>query len=146
MAMDRSGGKFVIGFESYEEAGLRPVFALLAVAFATNGCTTATYETAEMSCSDYIGKPISSRIAAYGPPTSVYRINSSQVGYVFNTKTTTYLGGEPYYTVNYLTGADKHHTPVRKMTRVCHGVYVVHAPLDTMPASERVIVAVRAKG
>jgi hypothetical protein len=119
---------------------------LLAAAFCVGGCTTATYESAEMSCSDYIGKPISSRIAAYGPPTSVYRINSSQVGYVFETKTTSYVGGKPYYTVNYLTGADKHHTPVRKMTRVCHGVYVVHAPSDAMPVSERTIMSVRAKG
>jgi hypothetical protein len=119
---------------------------LLAAAFSVGGCTTAAYESAEMSCSDYIGKPISSRIAAYGPPTSVYRINASQVGYVFKTKTTSYVGGEPYYTVNYLTGADKHHTPVRKVTRVCHGVYVVHAPLDTIPVSERIIVSVKAKG
>ena len=125
---------------------MRPVFVLLATALSIGGCTTATYEAAEMSCSDYIGKPISSRIAAYGPPTSVYRINSSQVGYVFKTKTTTYAGGEPYYTVNYLTGADKHHTPVHKITRVCHGIYVVHAPSDAMPVSERIIVGVQAKG
>ena len=125
---------------------MRPVLVLIATALSIGGCTTATYEAAEMSCSDYIGKPISSRIAAYGPPTSVYRINSSQVGYVFKTKTTTYVGGEPYYTVNYLTGADKHHTPVRKITHVCHGVYVVHAPSDTMPVSERIIVGVQAKG
>jgi hypothetical protein len=125
---------------------LRSIFALLAAAFSVGGCTTAIDETAEMSCSDYIGKPVSSRIAAYGPPTSVYRINSRQVGYVFKTKTTTYVGGEPFYTVNYLTGADKHHTPVRKITRVCHGTYVVHAPSDSMPVSEQIIVGVRAKG
>ncbi|MBB3017334.1 hypothetical protein FHR70_000374 [Microvirga lupini] len=125
---------------------MRPILILLATALSLGGCTTATYEAAEMSCSDYIGKPISSRIAAYGPPTSVYRINATQVGYVFKTKSTTYVGGEPYYTVNYLTGADKHHMPVRQITRVCHGVYVVHAPSDAMPVSERVIVAVRAKG
>ena len=50
-------------------------------------------------------------------------------GYVFKTKSTAYVGGEPYYTVNYLTGADKHHTPVRKIARVCHGTYVVHGPV-----------------
>jgi len=125
---------------------LRPILALLAIAFGAGGCTTTTYEAAEMSCSEYIGRPISSHIAAYGPPTSVYRINASQVGYVFNTKTTAYVGGEPFYTVNYLTGADKHRTPVRKITRVCQGVYVVHAPSDVMPVSERIIVGVRAKG
>jgi hypothetical protein len=121
---------------------LRPIFALLAIAISVGGCTTAAYEAAEMSCSGYIGKPIASRIAAYGPPTSVYRINSSQIGYVFKTTTTAYVSGEPYYTVNYLTGADKHHTPVRKITRVCQGVYVVHAPSDAIPISERIIVNV----
>ena len=125
---------------------MRSVLVLLATALSVGGCTTVTYEAAEMSCSDYIGKPISSRIAAYGPPTSVYRINSTEVGYVFETKTTAYVGGEPYYTVNYLTGADKHHTPARTITRICQGVYIVHAPSDTMPVSERTIVAVRAKG
>ncbi|MFC1460380.1 hypothetical protein ACETIH_27460 [Microvirga arabica] len=125
---------------------MRPTLALIAAAFGVGGCTTASYEAAEMSCSEYIGKPISSRIAAYGPPTFVYRINSTQVGYVFKTKTTAYVGGEPYYTVNYLTGADTHHTPARKITRICHGVYIVHAPSDAMPVSERIIVGVRAKG
>ncbi|KFG66975.1 hypothetical protein JH26_27005 [Microvirga sp. BSC39] len=115
---------------------------MVATAFGVGGCTTASYEAAEMSCSEYIGKPVSSRIAAYGPPTSVYRINPSQVGYVFKTKTTAYVGGEPFYTVNYLTGADKHHAPVRKITRVCQGTYVVHAPMDALPLSERVIVEV----
>jgi hypothetical protein len=121
---------------------LRTIPILLLITAGVGGCMPPAYEAVEMSCSDYIGKPISSRIAAYGPPTSVYRINSSQVGYVFKTKTTAYVGGEPFYTVNYLTGADKHHTPVRKITRVCHGVYVVHAPSDAIPASERIIVDV----
>lgn len=121
---------------------MRPILALVAIAFGVGGCTTPSYEAAEMSCSEYIGKPISSHIAAYGPPTSVYRINPGQVGYVFKTKTTAYVGGEPYYTVNYLTGADKHHTPVRKITRVCRGTYVAHAPSDTMPVSERIVVEV----
>jgi hypothetical protein len=144
--MNRSTGDSVVGSAGHREACLRLNLALLATALSIGGCTTASYEAADMSCSEYIGKPISSRIEAYGPPTSVYRINASQVGYVFKTETTAYVGGEPFYTVNYLTGADKHHTPVRKITRVCHGVYVVHAPLDTTPASERIIVAVRAKG
>ncbi|MBJ6123898.1 hypothetical protein [Microvirga splendida] len=121
---------------------MKPTLALSALALSLGGCTTATYEAAEMSCSEYIGKPIASRIAAYGPPTSVYRINGSQVGYVFKTRTTAYVGGEPYYTVNYLTGADRHRTPVRRITRICHGTYVVHAPSDAMPVSERVIVGV----
>jgi hypothetical protein len=146
MAMHRSAGNFVLGSAGHREASLRPILALVAAAFSVSGCTTAAYEAAEMSCSEYIGKPISSPIAAYGPPTSVYRINASQVGYVFRTKTTAYVGGEPFYTVNYLTGADKHYTPIRKITRVCHGVYVAHAPSDAIPVSERIIVAVRAKG
>jgi hypothetical protein len=121
---------------------LRTIPILLLIAAGVGGCVTPAYEAVEMSCSDYIGKPIASRIAALGPPRSVYRINATQVGYVFKTKATAYAGGEPYYTVNYLTGADKHHTPVRKITRVCHGVYVVDAPSDAIPASERIIVDV----
>lgn len=143
--MGRSAGKFMVQSADYWEACLRRFLALLVTALSVGGCTT-TYEAAEMSCSDYIGMPISSHIAAYGPPTSVYRINSSQIGYVFKTKTTAYVGGEPYYTVNYLTGADKHHTPVRKITRICHGTYVVHAPSDAIPTSEQIIVGIRAKG
>ena len=142
MAMHRSAGNFVVGSAGHREACLRPILALLATALSVGGCTTATYEAAEMSCSDYIGKPISSRIAAYGPPTSMYRVNASQVGYIFTTKTTIDVGGEPYYTVNYLTGADKHRMPVRRITRVCEGIYVVHAPTDSIPVSERVIVNV----
>jgi hypothetical protein len=144
--MNRSTGDSVVRSAGHREACLRLNLALLATALSIGGCTTVTYEAADMSCSEYIGKPISLRIAAYGPPTSVYRINASQVGYVFKTETTAYMGGEPFYTVNYLTGADKHHTPVRKLTRICEGVYVVHAPSDVIPVSERVIVGIRAKG
>lgn len=140
--MDRSDTNSVIRSAGYWEARLRPTLVVLVTALGIGGCTTATFEAAEMSCSDYIGKPISSRIAAYGPPTSVYRISATQVGYVFKTKTTAYVGGEPFYTVNYLTGADKHHTPVRKITRICHGTYVIHAPSDALPISERIIVDV----
>jgi len=136
----------MLGFANHREVCVRLILVLLATALGAGGCTTASYESAEMSCSEYIGSPISAHIAAYGPPTSVYRINASEVGYVFKTRTTAYVGGEPYYTVNYLTGADKHHTPVRKLTRVCEGVYVVHAPSDAIPVSERVIVGIRAKG
>jgi hypothetical protein len=140
--MDRNGICSVIHFAHHREACLRTILTLLLIAVGAGGCVTPAFEAVEMSCSDYIGKPISSRIAAYGPPKSVYRINATQVGYVFKTKSTAYVGGEPFYTVNYLTGADKHHTPVRKIARVCHGVYVVQAPSDATPVTERIIVDV----
>lgn len=125
---------------------MRTILTLLALALGVGGCVPpayeAAYEAVDMPCSDHIGKSIASRIAALGPPQNVYRINATQVGYVFKTKETAYVGGEPYYTVNYLTGADKHRTPVRKITRICHGVFVVQAPSDAIPVSERIIVDV----
>ena len=140
--MDRSGLSSVIHFAPHREACLRTTLALLLIAVGVGACVPPAYEAVEMSCSDYIGQPISKRIAALGPPQSVFRINATQVGYVFKTKTTAYVGGEPYYTVNYLTGADKHHTPVHKIARICEGVFVVQAAADTIPISERIIVDV----
>ena len=114
----------------------------LAAAIGVGGCVPTTHETLALSCADYIGKPISARIAAWGPPRTVYRINPTQVGYVFESRQTTFVGGEPYYTVNYMIGADKHHAPVRKVTTVCGGVFVVNAPSDAVPVSEQIVVDV----
>lgn len=126
---------------------MRTLFVTLAAAVSVGGCVPTTYETPALSCSDYIGKPISARIAAWGPPRTVYRISPTQIGYIFESKQTAFVGGEPYYTVNYLIGADKHHTPVRKVTTICSGVFVVNAPYDAMPVSERIVEdVVSAKG
>jgi hypothetical protein len=114
----------------------------LAAASGVGGCVPAAQETLALSCSDYIGKPISARIAAWGPPRTVYRIDPIQVGYIFESKQTTFIGGEPYYTVNYMIGADKHRTPIRKVTTVCSGVFIVRAPSDATPLSERIVIDV----
>lgn len=98
------------------------------------------HETVTVSCSEYIGRPISERIAALGPPHAVYRISPTQVGYVFETKETAFVGGHTYYTVNYMTGADRHRTPIHPLTRTCRG-FVVHAP-SAAPISERIIIDV----
>jgi hypothetical protein len=124
---------------------LRTLGVTLAAAIGVGGCVPATYETLAVSCSDYIGKPISARIAAWGPPRTVYRISPTQIGYIFESKQTAFIGGEPYYTVNYLTGADKHRTPIRKVTTVCSGIFVVNAPSDAMPVTERIVVDVISK-
>ncbi len=124
------------------ESSLRRLLAAIACSVAVSGCLPVTQQTLAVSCSEYIGKPIASRIAALGPPQTVYRINESQVGYIFEARETGYVGGEPYYTVNYMIGADKHHTPVRRVTTTCKGVFVVRAPSDTMPVSQRIIVDV----
>jgi hypothetical protein len=117
--------------------------ALVAVlALLAGGCVPTIHETLAVSCSDYIGKPISTRIAALGPPKAVHRMSLTQVGYVFETRETTFVGGEPYYTVNYLVGADKHRRPIRPLTTTCTGVFVAHAPSDATPISQRVIVDV----
>ncbi|WP_040639261.1 hypothetical protein [Microvirga lotononidis] len=123
------------------------LFATLAVAVGAGGCVPAVQEPLALSCSDYIGKPISARIAAWGPPKTVYRISPTQVGYIFESRQSAYIGGEPYYTVNYLIGADKHHAPVRKVTTICSGVFIVNAPTDAVPVDERIVVnVVSAKG
>jgi len=119
---------------------------MFAVAAGAAGCAPIVQESAALSCSDYIGKPISHRIAALGPPRSVYRIDPLQVGYVFESRETTFVGGEPYYTVNYLVGADKHRTPIRPVTTTCTGfVFVTRAPSNATPVSERIIVDVISK-
>jgi hypothetical protein len=124
---------------------LRTLGVTLAAAIGAGGCVPTTHETLAVSCSDYIGKPISARIAAWGPPRTVYRISPTQIGYIFESKQTAFIGGEPYYTVNYLIGADKHRTPIRKVTTVCSGVFVVNAPSDAMPVTERIVVDVISK-
>jgi hypothetical protein len=124
---------------------LRTLFVTLAAAIGVGGCAPTAYETLALSCSDYIGKPISARIAAWGPPRTVYRISPTQIGYVFESRETTFIGGEPYYTVNYMIGADKHRTPIRKVTTICSGVFVVNALSDATPVTERVIVDVISK-
>lgn len=96
-------------------------------------------QTVSYSCADFIGRPISERIAAFGPPRSIYRITPTEVGYVFETKDTVLVGGETYYTVNYMIGADKHRMPVRTLTTKCRG-FVVRAPSPATPVSERIIV------
>ena len=96
----------------------------LAAVTGVGGCVPAAQETLALSCSDYIGKPISARVAAWGPPRTIYRISPTQVGYIFESTQTTFIGGEPYYTVNYMIGADKHRTPIRRVTTTCSGVFM----------------------
>lgn len=121
---------------------MRTLFLTLAAAVGAGGCVPTTHETLALSCSDYIGKPISARIAAWGPPRTAYRISPTQVGYIFERTQTAFVGGEPYYTVNYMIGADKHYKPIHRVTTSCTGVFVVRAPSDTTPISERIIIDV----
>jgi hypothetical protein len=109
---------------------------------ASAGCAPTIHETLAVSCSEYIGRPISERIAALGPPKAVYRINPTQLGYVFEARETALVGGETYYTVNYMVGVDRHRTPIYPVTTTCQGVFVVRAPSDATPISQRVIVDV----
>jgi len=112
------------------------------LALAAAGCTPTIHETVAVSCSEYIGRPISERIAAFGPPKTVYRVSPTQLGYVFETKETTLVGGHTYYTVNYMVGVDRHRTPIYPVTTTCRGTFVVLAPTDATPVSQRIIVDV----
>lgn len=113
-----------------------------ALALLTTGCAYDPQGELAMTCSDYIGRPISDRIAAYGAPQTVVRLSPTEVGYTFFTKTTTYSGGGAYYTVNYMVGSDAHRTPVYATTTTCRGTFVVRAPSDSVPIEERVIISV----
>ncbi|MCG7394797.1 hypothetical protein MHY87_18010 [Microvirga sp. ACRRW] len=120
---------------------MKRLAAAVGVALSTAGCVSTSQETVTAACSEFIGRPISERIAALGPPRATYRISPTEIGYVYETKETVFVGGHPYYTVNYLVGADKHRTPIRPVTTKCRG-FVVSAPSAATPVSERIIVDV----
>lgn len=112
------------------------------LAASVGACVPTTYTAVASTCSEYVGRPISERIAALGSPKAIYRVSPTQLGYVFETSVTTYQGGYTYYTVNYLVGSQKHRTPIYPVTTTCLGTFIVHAPSDTIPMSERIIVDV----
>jgi hypothetical protein len=120
---------------------MKRMLAAVGLTLGTAGCVPITHETVSVSCSDYIGRPISERIAALGPPQATYRINPTEIGYVFETKETAFVGGQTYYTVNYMVGADRHRTPIHPVTTRCRG-FVVRAPSAATPVSQRIIVDV----
>ncbi|WP_134495997.1 hypothetical protein [Microvirga pakistanensis] len=120
---------------------MKKIAVTVGLALGAAGCVPTVHETMAVSCFDYIGRPISERIAAFGPPQAIYRISPTELGYVFETKDTTFVGGHTYYTVNYLTGSDRHRTPIHPVTTRCRG-FVVRTPSSTAPVSERVIVDV----
>jgi hypothetical protein len=120
---------------------VKKLVLVLGMATSSAACVPTTHETLAVACSDYIGRPISERIAAFGPPKTVYRINPTQLGYVFETKQTTLEGGHPYYTVNYMVGVDKHRTPIYPVTTTCKG-FIVASASEAAPVSQRVIVDV----
>ncbi|MCB8820499.1 hypothetical protein [Microvirga rosea] len=113
------------------------------LAMLAAGCAYQPQGEVVMACSDYIGRPISDRIAAYGAPKTVVRLSPAEVGYTFLTKTTTYSGGEVYYTTNYMVGSNAHRTPVYATTTTCQGTFVTRAPYDALPVEQRIIVDVR---
>ncbi|HZH12609.1 MAG TPA: hypothetical protein VEZ24_19830 [Microvirga sp.] len=118
---------------------MKRMIAVVSLALGVGGCVSTVEETVSFSCADFIGRPISERIAALGPPQSVYRITPTEVGYIFETKDTVLAGGGSYYTVNYMTGADRHRAPIHTVTTKCRG-FVVRAPSPATPVSERIII------
>ena len=126
---------------SLGEKRVKRIAVVVGAALGAAGCVPAAQETVKFSCSDFIGRPISERIAALGPPQAIYRISPTELGYVFETKETTFVGGHTYYTVNYLVGSDRHRTPIYPVTTKCRG-FVVRAPSSATPASERIILDV----
>ncbi|NIX76624.1 hypothetical protein [Microvirga terricola] len=78
---------------------------------------------AVVSCSEFIGRPISA-FTAYRPPSAIIKVNPTPYGYDFVSKETDYVGGEVYYTVNYMVGADAHVLPVYPAETVCRGSFI----------------------
>lgn len=121
---------------------MRKQIVAAAMALGAAGCAPMAHETIAMTCTEYVGRPISERIAAYGPPKTVIRLSPTTVGYVFEAMETRISGGDPYYTVNYMTGVDRHRTPYYRTKKTCRGTFVVHAPADAIPVNQRIIVDV----
>ncbi|MXQ13969.1 hypothetical protein [Microvirga makkahensis] len=117
------------------------IAVVFGAALGAAGCVPTVHEAARVSCTDFIGRPISERIAALGPPQAIYRISPTEVGYVFETKETNFVGGHTYYTVNYLVGSDRRRTPIHPVTTKCRG-FVVRAPTSATPVSQRIILDV----
>lgn len=88
------------------------------------GCVTADTNFA-MSCSQYVGHPLSTLIARQGPPQTTVTISKSRVGYVYTATRQTRTPSLPYYEVNYLTGVDNRRSVSRPVTTTCSGTYIV---------------------
>lgn len=113
------------------------------LALCAAGCAPVPQGAVVMECSEYIGKPITRGIAAYGYPKTVVRLSPTEVGYVFKVKETAVVGGEVYYTPNYMVGVNVHRMPSYLATTTCRGTFVVRAPYDGMPLRERIVIEVR---
>ena len=113
------------------------------LALCAAGCAPVPQGSVVMECSEYIGKPITKGIAAYGYPKSVTRLSPTEVGYVFKVKETTVVGGEVFYTPNYMVGVDVQRMPSYLATSTCTGIFVARAPYDGMPLRERIVIGVR---
>ncbi|QFU15651.1 hypothetical protein [Microvirga thermotolerans] len=121
---------------------MKKLAVVAGLALPTVGCAYPPQGALVMSCSDYIGRPISEPIRAYGAPQTVVRISPTEVGYSFVTKTTTYSGGDVWYTTNYMVGVDTHRAPVYATTTACRGTFITRAPSDVVPVEERIVVDV----
>lgn len=105
--------------------------AILAVGLAlgTASCAPFWFDPIAMSCSEFIGGPISA-FAAYGPPSATFKVNPTPYGYDFVSTETGYVGGEVYYTVNYMVGVDAHVLPLYPAKTVCRRAVVTGVPFD----------------
>lgn len=115
---------------------MRAIASLLAVAPIIVGCAADT--NLAMSCSEYIGKPVSHLMARQGPPESTVAISKSSVGYVYTATRQSYTPSLPYYEVNYMTNVENRRTVSRPVTVSCRGTYIALAE----PGERQIIVDV----
>lgn len=116
---------------------MRVIAALLLAGPMLAGCVTAE-KNMGLSCTEFIGQPVSHLIERQGQPQSTVKISETQSGYVYTATRRSYTPSVPYYTVNYMTRVDNRRSVSRPVTVTCSGIYVVLA----QPGQRQMIIDV----
>lgn len=102
-------------------------------------CGSTVRERLTSAQQKFLGRPITDRIAALGPPETVVRTSPTQVAYTFALHGQTVSGGNVTYTPSYFGGVYANRAPLSVTGTVCRATFVVRAPNDAMPIYQRVI-------
>lgn len=91
-----------------------------------------------MSCTEYVGQPVSYLTARQGPPESTVRIDATRMGYVYTATQRAYTQSKPYYEVNYMVNVVNKRSVSRPVTVTCSGMYIVFSE----PGGKQLVVDV----
>lgn len=114
---------------------------VLAVSLVQSGCMSTAEMTSRLQTM-HIGKPISDRISANGPPETVVRISQTQKAYTFVKRLSGVSGGNTTVTPT-MGGSIITSQPVSSYSLECRVTFVVDAPQDNMPEYQMIIRDVR---